>query len=153
MTLSKKDKLGIALIVGAIVVIIAVVGGTFAIQRITGTSSKIDPETLCPYSGGYAHAVILVDKTDPFSDPQKKLFRGKVLEIRQSLQTLEKLSIYVLDDKNYLAPQPVFAVCNPGSSDAANPLYQNPRLWQKRYQERFGKPLDQIVDQLTGGTE
>jgi hypothetical protein len=151
VSLSQKDKLGVALIVIAVLVMVGVVAGTAVLQRST-SAVKVDAETLCPFSQNYAHTVVLVDKTDPFSASQKKKFYAKIMQIRQELQPLEKLSIYVLDDRNYLAPRPAFAVCNPGSGRAANPLYQNPRMWEKRFQQKFGKPLDSVVEVLSEGT-
>jgi hypothetical protein len=147
MSLSKKDKAGVALIVSAVVVMVVVIVGTAILQR-RDKAERVDPDTLCPYSRNYAHTVVIVDKTDPFSDNQKKKFRALVLELRGSLEIAEKLSIYVLDDRNYLAPRPVFAVCNPGTGSAANPFYQNPRMWEKRFHAKFGKPLDDVVGQL-----
>jgi hypothetical protein len=146
--LSKQDKLGLWLIAASVFVVIAAVVATFIIKQKQG-SAQHDPTSLCPYAPGYAHTIVIVDWTDPFSESQQRLFRSKILQIRQSLHPLEKLSIYVLDDKNYLAPIPAFAICNPGSGKDVNPLYQNPRMAENLYQQRFGKPLDEIVEKLS----
>jgi hypothetical protein len=151
MELSNKDKLGIGLIVGCALLLIAAIATTFVIQNNRAKRVKPDPTTLCPYEQGYSHTVVLIDWTDPLSDPHKQLLRSKIQQIRQSMRQLDKLSIYVLDDKNYLAPIAAFAVCNPGSGKDVNPLYENPRMAEKLYQERFGKPLGDIVEKLSDG--
>ena len=118
-----------------------------------GNGSAVDPDTLCPRSGNYGHTVILVDKTDPFTPTQQHVLQQVIASIRDHMAVADKLSIYILDDTNYVAPQPAFALCNPGSGRDANPIYQNPQKVERVFRERFGQPLERILKPLMAANE
>src|SRR5207244_325577 len=61
---------------------------------------------LCPYDIPYAHTVFLLDKTDPFTQSQKKKLMETIARVKARLHKYEKLSIYILDHKSYRAPVP-----------------------------------------------
>lgn len=67
-----------------------------------------DPATLCPIDRSYPRTVVIVDKTDPFSDSQSIFLRAELENIRDELELFEKLAIYVLNQDNFSAPRPVF---------------------------------------------
>lgn len=140
--LSRKDKQGLAIICASLLglVIIALVPIFVSVLKV-----PYDEETLCPSDREYAHTVILIDKTDPLTATQEDLLRRMINQIKDEMQLYEKLSVYVLDDRNYAFPTPRFALCNPGSGDNASPLYQNPRLIHQRFTEKFGQPLSDAL--------
>ena len=43
----------------------------------------------------------------------------------------------------------MFSLCNPGRASDTNILTNNPRRWEKKFNESFGRPLDEKIDQLT----
>lgn len=110
-----------------------------------------DEETLCPTDRPYPHTVIMIDKTDPLTDQQEKALRTIVARIKDDMAQFEKLSIYVLDDRNYSFPESRFALCNPGTGDDASPIYQNPQLIQRRFEDLFGSKLDAALDGIQLG--
>ena len=146
--LSKKDKQGVIIIVGSVLglVLLALIPVIVSI-----TAVPFDEETLCPKEQDYGHTVILVDKTDPLTPTQATLVRRLVDRVKSSMTLFEKLSIFVLDDLNYSFPEPRFALCNPGSGENASPLYQNPSLMERRFEEKFGEPLDKALDGIKLG--
>ena len=110
-----------------------------------------DEDTLCPLDRAYGHTVIMIDKTDPLTTIQEDALRNIIDRVKTEMALYEKLSIYVLDDQNYSFPQPRFALCNPGKGEDASPIYQNPRLIQRRFEELFGSKVDAALDGIQLG--
>lgn len=149
MPYTKKDKIGSWIIGAAAAVIVIVVAITYTIDRAKKVEvAGLDSQSLCAISEKYRHTIVLVDKTDPFSPTQRDVFLSKVRELKATLEQGERLSIYVLDDHNYRAPKPSLSMCNPGSGRTANPLYQNPRQMQQKFDRTFGRPLDQVAQEM-----
>jgi hypothetical protein len=146
--LSKKDKQGI--IVGATSLLGLVVLGMIPVI-VNLTSVPYDQETLCPSEGNYAHTVVLIDKTDPLTKTQVGKLNRLIERTKSEMLLHEKLSIYVLDDRDYSVPAPKFALCNPGTGGNASPIYQNPRLMQIKFEETFGEPLQNALDGIELG--
>lgn len=111
-------------------------------------TKKYDSVTRCPTEIPYNHTVVIVDKTDALSKGQRHSLQVFKEEIQKELQLYERVSIYVLDDTNYMAPVPIFDKCNPGTGDEANSLYQNPKKIQREFVESFGEPLNKSFDKL-----
>lgn len=144
----KLDRLGKRLIGGSIAVVAILASLPFLID-----DPEIDDTNLCPTDRPYPHTVLLVDKTDPLTPSQQRFLGSLTNKVKFDLEQYEKLSIYILDDENYLAPAAVFAMCNPGTGRNANELYQNPRKVQQKFDEFFGVPLEAVLDDLLKGTE
>lgn len=149
MNLSKKDKQGIALIIltSGIMLLLAITPIILKKQALA-----YDPQSFCLLQQPYPHTVLLVDKTDTLSASQRDYLHALITKIKQTLQPREKLSIYILDHTNYTAPTPIFAMCNPGTGQQANEIYQNPAKIQHRFDEFFGKPLTETLQTLTKTT-
>lgn len=146
--LSKKDKQGIIVMVASLLGLI-VLGMIPVIVNLT--SVPYDEETLCPLHEDYAHTVILIDKTDPLTETQEGLVQRLIERIKSDMLLHEKLSIYVLDDTNYSFPTAKFSLCNPGTGENASPIYQNPRLMERKFEDNFGTPLTLALDGIQLG--
>lgn len=105
-----------------------------------------DAETLCLESGAVGHTLVLVDKSDPWSEVQAERLKRLVKRIGEELPAERKLSIYVFNDEFEPNFPPLMALCNPGRK--ASELIGNPRREYLRWRERFGKPLDEALAQL-----
>lgn len=118
-------------------------------KSLSVTASDIDPETLCRLSHKDDPVVnLLIDKTDPLSESDMKKLERLITTLKKQLAQHERLSIHILDETGTYSPLPVFDMCNPGTGDQANELYENPRLIQKRYDEQFAAPLNAILATL-----
>jgi len=96
-----------------------------------------------------AHTVILVDRTDALSGPgEAEKFRAVVNAERNRLKTFERVSIYLITETTGASPILRFSRCNPLRGDQVDPLYRNPRLIQRQYDESFSQPLDRVVSEL-----
>jgi hypothetical protein len=145
--LSKKDRRGLTIFaaVGAATLVLVVL--SVAIRD----DGRYDEVTLCPTDRSFNRTVVIVDKTDLFTGAQSQFLKAEVIRLRDNMEMFEKLSIYVLSEANFASPKPVFEFCNPGSGEDANELYQNPRKLKRRFDERFGRPLDAVVETLVEG--
>ncbi len=131
---------------------VAIIIALAALPLIIGPED-IDETDLCPLDRAYPHTVLLVDKTDPFTPSQQLFLKNLTNKVKLELERYEKLSIYILDDENYLAPTPMFTMCNPGTGAGANEFYQNPPRVQKRFDDFFGAPLEAVLAKLLEGAE
>lgn len=143
--LSKKDKQGLAIFASAGAILALLVGSFLALRT---NQHRYDSNSFCPQDMIYPHRVVLIDASDPFSESQRRevsaLLRGMPAQMAQ----FERLTLFILNGGNDAYPEPAFSLCNPGTGAAANTLYQNPRLIQQRYEEKFGAPLDAITANL-----
>lgn len=128
------------------------IAGSVAVTAVyLAVSNRIDydPGTFCPREGSYPRTAILIDASDTISELQgkevidsiHKLFSGQ-------LAIHEWVGIYVLSEQETVLPQPKIQICNPGSRDDANPLYENPKQFEKRYEDFFEK-VEMAVEGVT----
>jgi hypothetical protein len=142
---SRKDLWGITVIGCSLGII-----GLLALASIGLRDDRsFDPATLCPTDQDYSRTILVVDKTDPLSSAQKHFVERYVEDLKDSLPRFAKLSIYILDEINYMAPRPEFEMCKPDTGETANELYQNPRLIRQRFERFFGEPLKEAMGRLT----
>lgn len=143
MTKQDIQGIGILLFVGF------AIASLFALKYAISTSADdIDPETLCRIGHNDPVTKVLIDKTDPWNENSRQRLARLIASLKINLAQHERLSIYILDETGTYSPTPVFDMCNPGRGDQASELYQNPRLIQKRYEEQFSAPLDEILETL-----
>ncbi len=139
-----KDAAGIGLGLFALCTLFALFALAWNLQR-----PKYYEDTLCPIAGIDAATVIVIDKSDPFTQAQVSALKSRIMEIREELKIFEKISITVIEDANgQTAIRPVLAICNPGKGADASPVYQNPRMIQEQYEARFRQPFDRDLEAL-----
>lgn len=148
--MSKKDIAGVALIM----VVLAIAGGLFYVRQMLAAKTY-DEATLCPTreAGGVrAATLIVIDKSDPFTEPQVATVRQAILNARDALPPGGKIKIAVIEkapNEDAAQIRLLRAVCNPGSGETANAIYQNAKLVERRYRERFLEPLDRDLQSLS----
>lgn len=137
---------GVAILLFCISALAGVVGYVLYLQGMHG---RYDPDTFCPYDGNHDRTAILVDASDPLSPTQVKRVREYLEDLRHRLSLHEWVGLYVLSEANLVLPSPVFALCNPGSAEEANLLYENPERIRRQFADRFQKPMITALAQLT----
>ncbi|MCO5092605.1 hypothetical protein [Bosea sp. (in: a-proteobacteria)] len=120
--------------------------GFFAAPSLIGGPPR-DQETLCPKTGPVGHTLILVDKSDPWSQVQAGRLRALVKQIGETLPADRMLSIYVFNDVFEPGFPALISLCNPGRT--VSELIGNPRREYVRWVEKFGRPLDEALTVLT----
>lgn len=143
--MTRKDKNGVLIIFGVSVVFLLLFALTY---RLKASADNFDSMTLCPNNGDYPVVKLLIDKTDPWEKRDRQRLANIIRRIKDRLAEHERLSIFVLDETGTYSPSPVFDMCSPGRGDQANSLYENPRLIQSKFEEKFAAPLDNMLDEL-----
>lgn len=120
-------------------------GGAFV---LTNRPSAIDEATLCPEeTGPTAGVVILLDLTDPLGRTQHERLTGILAKTVKEAETNTLFAVGAVE----ASPDErgaKFGLCKPLEGVKANELYQNPTFVKKRYEEKFKKPLDTMLDEM-----
>lgn len=132
-------------IVASILAGVALVGFFAAPSLLKGPPR--DPDTLCLKTGAVGHTLVLVDKSDPWSEVQAARLKRLVKQLGENLPADRMLSIYVFNDVFEPGFPHLLSLCNPGRT--ASELIGNPRRDYLRWIERFGRPLDEALAALT----
>lgn len=132
----------------ALAIAIAIIGSAVYFFVKAG-DQEIDAKTLCPIAGPNGHVVLLVDKTDPLNFMQRQAFLSYLSEFgRGKVGAGDLFSVYVIGEDFKTMPEPIFEMCNPGKGEDKNVWLSNPERIRKQYEERFIKPMMNLVDQL-----
>lgn len=143
--MTRKDKQGVLIITGVTVIFLSLFMLTY---KLKASANKYDHETLCRNDGDYPTLKLLIDKTDPWTSQDKEKLAALIRRTRTRLAENERFTIFVLDETGTYSPSPVFDMCNPGRGDQASNIYENPRMVQQRFEEKFEAPLDSILTEL-----
>jgi hypothetical protein len=133
--------------------VIMVIGGAAVYSQPTPR----DEHTLCLKSEGSragnpseaADYILIIDKTDKWNNAQSARLHNLIIGMKDQLGINERLSIFVFQSVAQQGFPPVFSLCNPGRGSDTTFWISNPRRWERRFQESFGKPLDDIIAELT----
>ncbi len=136
--------IGVAIVAVPAVVLVAL----FMWQRSADDRFALGPDLCGKNNVLQKHTVLLIDRTDAFSVPQKAYVTDLILSIKKSLDTFERFSIYTISDGERNIPSLAFSLCNPGTAADANPWLQTPASAQSLFEQKFAKPLELLVGQL-----
>jgi hypothetical protein len=119
-------------------------GGWFIKERNERLALRSD---LCPPQPTSVIAV-LVDVTDPMSLPQRQDLRNKLEELKEAVPQYGKIAIFKVDTSKDELLSPVLQLCNPGNASSVSDLNGDPAAVQKRWEDRYEKPLDAAFQKL-----
>ena len=127
------------MIIGAFVVLMALVGIGVFLYINTETEVALNKEDLCPEQGARGTVAFLLDTTDKLASVTKAEIKEKILATQQSIPRFYRLSVYTLSESG-LKIQPVASICNPGRLDQMDKLAQdgltaNPVMIERKYGE------------------
>ncbi|MGE3866443.1 MAG: hypothetical protein AB7G04_05970, partial [Hyphomonadaceae bacterium] len=132
-----KDWLGAGLIALALAGL-AAAGAALILLRPPPT----DPESLCRTDRPLAaHTIVLVDATDKLAPRHRKRLEAAVAQERARLAPYDRLTILALRPDQPREPRVLFSRCLPRDARLANPLYENPKQLQARWEECVGRAL------------
>lgn len=137
----RQALINIALVVSAI----AIVGWLFwSLQP-----EPYDETTLCAISDELPpHTAVIVDKTDGYTVEEAGFIRDGIERARDKLDIGERFTLFELDERGEFNPRGELTLCNPGRGDQVNPLFNNPKLIQQRFDEKFEAPLQSELEDL-----
>lgn len=121
--------------------------GIFAYQAYSRT--KLD-DALCPVTGPVAVTALLLDTTDPITNKTLTDARNKFEDVMAQTTIGELVAIYGLTESPGELVT-MFEGCNPGDGSTVDQWTSNPKLQQKKWEDAFGKPLDEISRKLPEG--
>lgn len=108
-----------------------------------------DELTLCEISEDLPpHTAVIIDKTDEYSEQQASLIAATIRRTRDRLEIGERLTLFELDQFGQFDPRGEFSLCNPGRGDQVNALFRNPERIEERFNDKFDRPLETILEDL-----
>lgn len=122
-------------------------GGVYAFHTLK--QKKFDPETLCPLEGSKAVTLILIDKTDPLTEPERARAEDVIGAETGAVQRGDRIVVTLLHqnkDANETSLETLADLCNPGSE--ANPLFENPKRVAARYRNAFRDPIEKALESV-----
>ena len=146
---SQLDKIGYWVFAGVILVLFLIL---LLVLYLKLNQEKID-KCGCPEHGLKSHTILIVDKTDEISETQSKHLKSYLEKLKNDLEFHEKLTIYTLKPTSFYYLEPIFSMCKPQSGKEANVLIENRLMIQKRFEDFFSKPLENIEAELIKKSE
>jgi hypothetical protein len=140
-------------VLGAILILLAMLtlgglGGAAMLLRPPPT----DAETLCRADAPLAaHTIILVDATDRLEPRHRRKLRAVLAQERARLGQYDRLTIMRLNMRRPREPSILFSKCLPRPPERTNPLFENARVVQARWDEEFAAALDDAARAAASG--
>ncbi len=141
----KKRGAGNALGAALIGLVMLALGG-FGAAAFLLRAPPTDPQTLCRTDAPLAaHTIVLVDATDRLEPRHRRKLRAVLEQERARLAQYDRLTVLRLNPRRPQEPAILFSRCLPRPPEAANPLYENARRVQARWDEDFAGALDRAL--------
>jgi hypothetical protein len=139
--------LGAGLIVAAVLAL-----GGLTTAGVLMHPAPIDEETLCRTDAPLrAHTVVLVDATDRLEPRHRRKLRAVLAQERERLEQYDRLTVMRLNVRRPQEPVVVFSKCLPRPPELVNPLFENARMAQARWDEAFEDVLDRALRSAQAG--
>jgi hypothetical protein len=104
-------------------------------------------EALCPTDQApSAVTVLLLDMSEEFTEAQRLKITNELERIKKDIPRFGLIEAYAVDQVERVT-KPVLHVCNPGTGDDLNRLYQNPELARAKWKE-FSQELNTELERL-----
>lgn len=132
-----------------IVVALVIVGLGAVYFRAKSMQVTLDAQTLCPADGPEGLTIVLVDRTDVLTTVQREDLRQRLMHIKDTLPKDTAIEVYSVGsvEGDLIRPEGK-RLCNAGRKQDVDAMFGNPRLTEKRWQERFSAPLDKLFEKL-----
>lgn len=143
------SALGVMLIAAALLTLGGLGAATFTLR-----APPVDQETLCRRDAPLAaHTIILVDSTDRLEPRHRRRLHAVLAQERARLSQYDRLTIMRLNVRRPQEPARLFSRCLPRPPEQSNPLFENTRMAQERWDEDFAGVLDTAMRSAqSGGT-
>ncbi len=142
-----RNALGLVLVALAGSVLLALGAAAFLMQP-----PPTNQETLCRSDAQLAaHTIVLVDATDRLEPRHRRKLRAVLGQERARLAQYERLSVMRLNVRRPQEPSLLFSKCLPRPPEQINPLFENARMAQARWEESFADALDRALRSAGAG--
>lgn len=120
--------------------------GGFALAGLMLRPPPTDGETLCRTDQPLvAHTIVLVDSTDRLEPRHRRKLRAVLDQERARLGQYDRFTLMRLSSRRPQEPAILFSKCLPRPPEDANPLFENARMTQERWDEDFASALDRAL--------
>lgn len=151
MSRRRAGAAGNALGVVLILVVVLALGG-FGAAAFLLRAPPTDPDTLCRTDAPLeAHTIVLVDSTDRLEARHRRKLRAVLEQERARLGQYARLTIMRINARRPQEPTILFSKCLPRPPEATNPLFENARRVQQRWDEDFAQTLDRALRSAQSG--
>jgi hypothetical protein len=135
------------IVIAAAVLTSLIVGGTFL--YVLSGFTPTNKQSLCPVDRRKLSEVLvlLLDRSDRLSLAQRLKVKNEIKTLKATVSRFGLVEVYEVDRSNTQRPEALLSICNPGTGDDLNELYENPEL-AKRQWETFSNRLDEQVDRV-----
>lgn len=113
-------------------------------------SSKVrtDRATLCAIDRPPTElTVILLDISEEFSEPQLIQVQQAMKRLRDEVPQLGRVDVYAVSRNGERLVKPIASLCNPGTGEGMNRLYQNPDIARRKWGE-FAETFDKTIIEI-----
>jgi hypothetical protein len=90
--------------------------------------------------------------SNAFSEPQRVKLQNEVERLKAGMRRLGLIEVYAVDQLDQRLTSPVVHLCNPGTGDSLNGLYQNPEMAHQKW-VMFSERLDAEIQRLMSAPE
>jgi hypothetical protein len=115
--------------------VILIGGGAALAFKSSSAAVPVESKSLCPTRQPPSEIdVLLLDVSDRFSEPQRLQLQNLLGRFRDSIHRFGLIEVYTVDRLSRRVTEPVAHLCNPGTGEDLNKVYQNPELARKKWQ-------------------
>lgn len=145
-----RNALGAVLIAVAITALGGLGAAAFLLR-----APPTDSETLCRTDAPLqAHTIVLVDSTDRLEGRHRRKLRAVLDQERARLSQYDRLTVMRINVRRPQEPAILFSRCLPRPPEQTNPLFENARIMQQRWDEDFADALAVALRSAqSGGTQ
>lgn len=138
---------------GAVLIAAALLAmGGFGAAAFLLRPPPVDADTLCRTDAPLeAHTVVLVDATDRLEPRHRRKLRAVLQQERARLAQYERLTLMRIDARRPQEPAILFSRCLPRPPETANPLFENARRLQERWDADFADALARALRSAQSG--
>jgi hypothetical protein len=131
-----------------LVALVGVAGGAYVLSQRSYVATH--PETLCPIESAPAEIVaVILDMSDRLNEVQLLSIRNHLNRLLyDDLPRFAYVEAYAVQPRAGAVAAPVIGLCNPGTGDDLNRIYQNPELARRRWQQDFAATLSTKLEEL-----
>jgi hypothetical protein len=142
-----RNLIGIVLIAFAFVVLGGLASAAFLLRP-----PPTDPTTLCRTDIPLGrHTIVLVDATDRLEPRHRRKLRAVLAQEREHLAQYDRLTVMRLNVRHPQEPTILFSKCLPRPPEQTNPLFENARMTQERWDDEFEHALDGALRSAQAG--
>lgn len=131
---------------GVLIGVVLAALGAFAVAGVLLRPPPTHAETLCRTDAPLtAHTIVLIDSTDRLEPRHRRKLEAVVAQERERLAQYQRLTLMRINARRPQEPAVLFSKCLPRPPGQANPLFENPRLAQERWDADFASAMESAL--------